>query len=685
MNFTWTDLARYVEVTALVVGASMLLARLLPMPDPRQRLRFLYLTLVLCLVAPLCAIRHERQTLSLDSPPSGRNELLYVVSTPDGTLYIERPLVTLWRSIGPVPRWMLLFAGLRILWLCLGLIRLSLYRRRARMLMPLPDHLREVRARQRVDAQLYLSKEVNGPVTFGFMKPTVLLPEYFNEIDERQQSAAVSHELAHVRRNDAVTVFAEEVLRGLLWFHPCVWWLLDRIQLCREEVVDAETIEITGDRATYLETLLAFAQRTATPDLAPATPFLKRNHLVERMNAIAKEFDLPQRVRSVNAFALYTLMPCALALGIWLLPLKGQPELALDTRGVAVDPAFPLLHRGPIEFPGDVIAKKITGEVVVSITVSDSGEVTEAKVVRGPEELRPAVLRSVFGWHFDTRFAVPPKQFDVTVRFDPKPPAPARVKTESMPADTTLLEVTHIDTTGLPENVRSRVLGAVGIQIGDRISQKEAFEKLKRMHVAEPGVLFAWATPDPGTLDISLFLRGSISNFERSTRKEILITGVDTSHLPEALRQSVLERLNVHAGEYLTIEELYRKQIEIGAIDRHLLMDPITGSPMSYRLVVRIRPDASTGQAHIDFPPDGPRPTSVAAPVYPPLALQARVRGSVRFTMLIASDGSVKKIQLVSGHPLLVPASLEAIKQVRFAPSEAESKTDATVVFTFDQ
>jgi TonB family protein len=53
-------------------------------------------------------------------------------------------------------------------------------------------------------------------------------------------------------------------------------------------------------------------------------------------------------------------------------------------------------------------------------------------------------------------------------------------------------------------------------------------------------------------------------------------------------------------------------------------------------------------------------------PIYPPLAQQARISGRVRFVVTIAKDGSVEKAQLVSGHPLLVAAATNAVKQYVF-------------------
>jgi protein TonB len=56
-------------------------------------------------------------------------------------------------------------------------------------------------------------------------------------------------------------------------------------------------------------------------------------------------------------------------------------------------------------------------------------------------------------------------------------------------------------------------------------------------------------------------------------------------------------------------------------------------------------------------------------PVYPPLARQARLSGTVRFTAIIARDGTIQNLTLVSGHPLFVPAATEAVRQWRYRPT----------------
>ena len=77
-------------------------------------------------------------------------------------------------------------------------------------------------------------------------------------------------------------------------------------------------------------------------------------------------------------------------------------------------------------------------------------------------------------------------------------------------------------------------------------------------------------------------------------------------------------------------------------------------------------------------------------PSYPPLARQARISGVVKFNAVIAKDGSIQNLTLVSGHPLLVQAATEAVRQWVYQPTllnnePVEVITTIDVNFTLSQ
>jgi len=74
-------------------------------------------------------------------------------------------------------------------------------------------------------------------------------------------------------------------------------------------------------------------------------------------------------------------------------------------------------------------------------------------------------------------------------------------------------------------------------------------------------------------------------------------------------------------------------------------------------------------------------------PNYPPLARQARIQGTVVLHAVIGKDGGIQNLTLISGHPMLAPAAIEAVKQWRYKPyllngEPVEVDTEVQVNFT---
>jgi len=104
-------------------------------------------------------------------------------------------------------------------------------------------------------------------------------------------------------------------------------------------------------------------------------------------------------------------------------------------------------------------------------------------------------------------------------------------------------------------------------------------------------------------------------------------------------------------------------------------------------------------------PPPRPRPTgpvrvggNVQAarivnrvqPVYPPLARQTRISGTVRLHAIISKDGTIQQLEVLSGHPLLQQAALDAVRQWRYQPTllngePVEVDTTIDVIFSLNQ
>jgi protein TonB len=73
-------------------------------------------------------------------------------------------------------------------------------------------------------------------------------------------------------------------------------------------------------------------------------------------------------------------------------------------------------------------------------------------------------------------------------------------------------------------------------------------------------------------------------------------------------------------------------------------------------------------------------------PAYPPIAKSARIQGAVVLYALISKAGTMENLRVLSGHPLLVPAAIDAVSQWRYRPyilnqEPIEVETQITVNF----
>lgn len=73
---------------------------------------------------------------------------------------------------------------------------------------------------------------------------------------------------------------------------------------------------------------------------------------------------------------------------------------------------------------------------------------------------------------------------------------------------------------------------------------------------------------------------------------------------------------------------------------------------------------------------------SKVAPAYPELAKRMNVAGKVKIEVVIAPDGRVKSTRVIGGHPLLVQACQDAVKEWRFAPAPEETTQIVEFEFT---
>jgi beta-lactamase regulating signal transducer with metallopeptidase domain len=305
---TLENIVSWVVQVSVIATLAVLLPMVLRIRHPKSQLTYYHVVLMLCFALPFIQ--------------PWRSKLILVTRS-----QVADPIVMTQFS------WVDLIVGIaalgvaaKLFWLAIGLWQLRRYRRSALPLYPLPQSIRDARLFTGTDAFFCISPDVAGPATIGYLDPVVLLPPTFLSLEEDAQRSVACHELLHVRRRDWLVTLLEELAGSLLWFQPAVRWLIGRIKLTREQVVDAEVVRMNPP-APYVEALLSMAVVCKPRLVLPAAPFFTEGHLAQRMRAL---LESPRR--SFTRLCLsYASSASAIGLAGWtilvLFPLIGDGHI----------------------------------------------------------------------------------------------------------------------------------------------------------------------------------------------------------------------------------------------------------------------------------------------------------------------------------------------------------------------
>jgi TonB family protein len=323
-----------------------------------------------------------------------------------------------------VPLWcagVLLFS-LRLVY---GSTRVAALRRRGEpaeeaLLTAISALATQMRVKQRFG--VLISKLADGPGVAGMVRPVILLPSAtLLGLSREQLEAVLAHELAHIRRYDYLVNIAQMLVEAFLFYHPAVWWVSARVRRERELCCDDEAVRVCGDSLCYARALTALERlRMSMPEMALGATHGPLSYRVERLLGVAEEESFPAQLPALIALCL------ALAgLGVSVNRARGQA--VPDAPGVKVDlGSSPVIHRTPVEYPAAARTKGAEGTVQVEVRLDNNGNVSDARVLSGPDEFRKTVLQSVLSWHFPPDAAGSTKV--VNVEFQTPAPKLATVK-----------------------------------------------------------------------------------------------------------------------------------------------------------------------------------------------------------------------------------------------------------------
>ena len=574
-------------------------------------------------------------------------------------------------SVPAPPRWPMLVAA-AYLAVALGfLTRFLVGYRFSRRLLSNCEIVREPRAINLLDdlacaeslpwplPELRATSAVTVPMTIGWREPAILLPAEWQGWDDWKLRAVLAHELAHIRRGDWLAAVAASLNRCLFWFHPLAWWLERRLAALAEQASDEAALISSGDAPRYASVILEFAAalRSGGKRLALDSVAMARTpNVSHRINRI---LELRRPAPGIlNKTTWTAIVVCALPL-------------------VYSAAALQLSQPAPRRITNPGLAQLLTEGSKLSAVEAQQ---IEQQLVRDPEDLdararlmsyyvnngREDASRNHTFWliehHPESEFANYWQAYLSSIQDSDRAKALWLAQVAAHPDD-------------------ARVLAHAAVFVGqkDQFAQEDLLKRARQVDPSNPewtkrladlmsGSIARWILSKewkyvPPTEPA--FAEAAKTELETSTDAslvgtvgEFLASG-PPGGLPPTRTQSDFAALLLQRAQSLDSDNAeWTAAIQRLRASRENL--PATVAPAVSKGVPRIRVGAVVQQSNLL--------TSVH-PIYPPLAQQARIQGVVRFNALIGKDGHVANVALISGHPLLVSAAEEAVKQWVYRPT----------------
>src|SRR5262245_28563327 len=169
-----------------------------------------------------------------------------------------------------------------------------------------------------------VSAQCAVPVTVGWLRPVVILPEEWQSWPETKLDAVLTHEREHVRRRDPLVQLLALLNRSIFWFHPLSWWLERKLSDLAEEACDVAVLRRGHNPLDYSQCLIDLARSVEQSGgrISVYGSPINGSRLSCRIRQILDPSPLPllSRTRSSVAAAL-----CLFVLAVFS---SGKPQVA---------------------------------------------------------------------------------------------------------------------------------------------------------------------------------------------------------------------------------------------------------------------------------------------------------------------------------------------------------------------
>lgn len=166
---------------------------------------------------------------------------------------------------------------------------------------------------------IWYSSKVFTPLTFGFLKPVILMPvALINSLTIQETEALIIHELTHIKNNDYLLNWLLLITETLYFFNPFVKIIAGEIKIEREKSCDTQVIQFNYPSLVYAETLLKIAKQTQHYKRFQLAAVINKSQLLHRIHFFSSQKNQQFRKNNNIIFSI-ALMLAVFVLNIFML------------------------------------------------------------------------------------------------------------------------------------------------------------------------------------------------------------------------------------------------------------------------------------------------------------------------------------------------------------------------------
>jgi len=239
--------------------------------------------------------------------------------------------------------------------------------------------LYRITRRSRAAGAVRVSNSIHTPMTWGAIRPVILLPAYVEDWPAQQRDVVIRHERAHIERRDWLWQGFAQVMTAVFWFHPLVWLALIQIRKEAEHAADDATLAGGVQAPDYADRLMAVARQLSghAPDAAVA--MLRKPVLTSRIAAI---LDAGRTRTVTSAGARIGVVLAAVVLLVPLTAFQNRPIYHAGEDGVTTPS---VTYKVQPSYTAEAKEAHIQGTVGLSLVVNSQGHADDVKVTQSLE------------------------------------------------------------------------------------------------------------------------------------------------------------------------------------------------------------------------------------------------------------------------------------------------------------